>query len=530
MKKTFTINISGTVFQVDEDAFNKLKQYLQNLSEHFKNEEGGDEIINDIEARIAELLGHKTYGARDVVTITMVNEVMEIMGVPEDFHTNEEEPENKQEQTGNPYSKYSATQSKRLYRDPESRVIGGVCSGLAHYLKLDKALVRILFIVVSILTSGVALPAYLILWIAVPKARTTAQRLEMKGEDVNVNNIGKSVKEEFSEMKENFEKYKSSKEYQKSKEYARRASHNAQNAGREAASVISKIFGAIIFVFGVLSMIGLLFVVIVVTKAFGFLPGFIGPHESSIFFDQLIGDGLTTTFIVSIFVIAVIPFLLMIYAGTKMMFNYYSNSKNIVLTSAGVWILAIVVAIASSVGAIDGFRSDASITERHALNNASDTIYIEVDEYKFDDFDNTHFQFNNVKVMRRGNEKILISKPAFTIEGTDEDTPTVKIRKSSRGSSYEHAKQNADQIEYDYTLSKNKLVLDPYFTIDDNEKWRNQELNITLRIPEGKVVFLNDNLLPIIKDIKNTSNTWDGDMTNKYWQMKPEGLTYINIQ
>ena len=529
MKKTLTINISGTVFNIDEDAYDKLKTYLLNLSEHFRNEDGGDEIIHDIEARIAELFSHKTYANKDVVTINMVNEIIEVMGMPEDFAVSEEESSENQNKKTYSSTSYSTQQSKRLYRDPESRVIGGVCSGLGHYLKMDKVLVRILFFVLFLITSGVALLAYFILWIAVPKARTTSQRLEMKGEDVNVDNIGKSVKEEFSEMKENFEKYKNSKEFQKGKDYARKAGQNAQYAGKEAANVITKIFGVIIFTVGILSLVGLMIGIMFTTKAIGFLPEIAGAHHTGLFFDHLYSGSLATTFLISIFIIAGIPLLLLIYAGTKMLFNYYSNSKNIVLTAIGVWIIAIVVAIASSLGAVDVFSSEASVTDRFELTGSPDTIYIQVDKSKYDDLDETRFEFNNVKVMVKGDDEVLMARPKFTIEPTSSEVAELKIRKSSRGSSYNQAKENAEDIQFNYTQSNSRLIFDPYFTLSKNNKWRSQEMRIVLKIPEGKVVFLNDNLLPIIHDIENTTNTWDGDMTNEYWQMKPEGLTLIHV-
>lgn len=527
MKKTLTINISGTVFHIDEDAYDKLKTYLLDLSLHFRNEEGGEEIIHDIEARVAELFTHKTSNNQDVVTIEMVNEMIDVMGMPEDFANAGEDASDGSKEGNFSSPGYSRPTSKRLYRDPESRVIGGVCSGLGHYLKMDKVLVRILFIVLLLVTSGVALPAYLILWIAVPKARTTSQRLEMKGEDVNVNNIGKSVKEEFSEMKDNFEKYKNSKEFQKGKEYARKAGQGAQYAGREAASVITKVFGVLILLFGIISLIGLIFGILFTTKAMGFVPAFITNHPGGLFFDHLFSGGLATTFMISIFIIAGIPLLLLIYAGTKMLFNYYSNSRNIVLTALGVWIIAIVVAIGSSLGAVDVFSSEGTVTDRIELTNSPDTLYVQVNEKMYDEIDDSRFEFNNVKVVMKNDQEILVARPKFDIEPTSNEVPELKIRKSSRGNSYKQAKENAENMVFHYSLNHADLVLDPYFTIDKNDKWRSQDLRITLKLPKGTVVYLNDNLLPVIHDIENTTNTWDGDMTNEYWQMKPEGLTLI---
>ena len=138
MKKTFTINISGTVFHIEEDAYEVLQKYLVNLKNHFGNSEEGKEIIADIEARIAEIFSEKSADKKMVVTLDMVNEIVEIMGTPEDFV--EEEGEEEPAITG-------TTRKRRLYRDPDRRVLGGVCGGLSAYFNMDTAILRIIFVV-----------------------------------------------------------------------------------------------------------------------------------------------------------------------------------------------------------------------------------------------------------------------------------------------------------------------------------------------------------------------------------------------
>ncbi|MFA9392871.1 MAG: PspC domain-containing protein [Prolixibacteraceae bacterium] len=523
MKKTLTINISGTVFHIDEDAYEKLKNYLSKISQHFRNEDGGHEIINDIESRIAELFASKSSNTQEVINSAMVDQIIEVMGLPEEFAEIDQEFN-----TGQDRRFYESKRiNKRLYRDPDSRVIGGVCSGLAHYLKMDKALVRILVFILILVTSGAVLLAYLILWVAVPKARTTSQKLEMRGEDINIDSIGKTVKEEFSEMKENFEKYKTSKEYQKGKEYARRAGENAQYAGREAASVITKVFGAIFLFVGFVALIGLTFGLLTASKLVGFLPEFIsGPH-SGVFVDHIFNESLATTLVISVFIIAGIPLLLLIYAGTKMLFNYFSNSRNVVLTALGVWLIGIIMAVGSAFGAIDVFSSEAAETSKVELVANSDTLFIQIDTEKFDVYEETKYEFNNVLVLTKGGDEVLAARPKFTIELATQNEIELKFRKSSKGNNYKEAKKNIEKIQFNYTLSGNQLVFDPYLVLSDHAKWRSQDLEMTLKLPKGKVVFLNNNLLPLIHNIENTNNTWDGDMINNYWVMQSEGLTLV---
>ena len=206
MKKTFTINISGSVFHIEEDAYEVLQKYMVNLKNHFGGSEEGKEIIADIEARIAEIFTEKSIDKKNVVTLEWVTEVVETMGTPENFadEAGEEEPLAGQ-----------TKRKRRLYRDPEQRVLGGVCSGLAAYFNMDIAIVRIIVVVLILVTSGAGLLAYLILWIAVPKAVNTAQRLEMRGKEVTVKNIEKFINDEVDSVKESYQKFKKSNFFSK---------------------------------------------------------------------------------------------------------------------------------------------------------------------------------------------------------------------------------------------------------------------------------------------------------------------------
>jgi phage shock protein PspC (stress-responsive transcriptional regulator) len=203
MKKTYTINISGTVFHIEEDAYEKLNLYLTGLKQHFGNDAEGAEIVADIEARIAEIFqAHKTPD-KEVITMEWVDEVIETMGVPEDF-----------EAEGTPGPRNAGKTSKRLYRDPDHKTIGGVCSGLAAYFTMDPVIMRLIFFVLLLL-NGLGLLIYIILWIAVPEARTTAQRLEMRGEPVTIENIEKWIKKEYQDIKKRVKKPNPGKEVRK---------------------------------------------------------------------------------------------------------------------------------------------------------------------------------------------------------------------------------------------------------------------------------------------------------------------------
>ncbi len=193
MKITVTLNIGGMAFYIDEDAYRELKRYLRSLELHFAKEESSAEIMSDIESRIAELLKARINDFKQVVTIVDIREVIDVLGTPEDIGF---------EDSGNIYSKISSPGYHRMYRDPDERIIGGVCSGMAAYWRIDPWIMRVIFIILA-LPGGLGVLIYIVLWIVLPEAKTTAQKIEMRGDPVNIHNIKDSVKEEFENLKRN---------------------------------------------------------------------------------------------------------------------------------------------------------------------------------------------------------------------------------------------------------------------------------------------------------------------------------------
>ena len=199
MKKTFNINLGGIVFHIDEDAYDLLDKYLSNLRIHFSKEEGAEEIVHDMELRISELFSERLNEKKQVITLKDVEEIIAQMGKPEEFSedTTQDTNEYIKEEKG----------PKRLFRDPDNKVIGGVCSGIAAYLGWDVTAVRIIFIALalpfilngSLILNGVVI-AYIIAWIIIPEANTATEKLSMKGMKVNVENIGKTVTDGFEKV------------------------------------------------------------------------------------------------------------------------------------------------------------------------------------------------------------------------------------------------------------------------------------------------------------------------------------------
>lgn len=196
MKKTLTINLSGLVFNVDEDAYQKLKHYLDAIATHFENELGKEEIVSDIENRFAEEFNQKRTSSKQSITMKDVESVIQTLGSIEDFSSEKNENQEKK-------SVPEATQtniSRRFYRDTENAMLGGVAAGIANYFGTDTVWIRILFVIFTF-AWGFGIPVYIILWVIAPKAETAAQRAQMKGEPLTIKAIEQNVKNMIDKVK-----------------------------------------------------------------------------------------------------------------------------------------------------------------------------------------------------------------------------------------------------------------------------------------------------------------------------------------
>ncbi|MEX2589913.1 MAG: PspC domain-containing protein, partial [Chitinophagales bacterium] len=199
MNKTLSINLNSLVFQIDEIAYEKLSNYLKAIANRFEGMEGADEITSDIEARIAEMFSEKLSNTKQVISLADVESVIEVMGRPEDFETIEDELE------ADPAATKGKKSPRKLFRDTENSIVGGVCSGISAYLGIsDPIFLRLIFLI-AFFGFGSGFLLYIILWIVIPEAKTASDKLHMRGEAINVSNIEKTIKEEFDNIKKNID-------------------------------------------------------------------------------------------------------------------------------------------------------------------------------------------------------------------------------------------------------------------------------------------------------------------------------------
>ncbi len=512
MKKTFTINISGTVFHIDDDAYERLNNYIFQINRHFGNDADAKEIVEDIESRISELFQERIKDGSEVITIDQVNEIIVIMGMPEAFaEPNEAEP----------VKKMPRNKGRKLYRDPDDRVLGGVCSGLGAFFDFDPIIIRLIFVLLVFLGAGSSIIVYLILWIVVPRAMNTAQRLEMKGEEVNINNISKTIKDEIQDVKDNYHNFRASKSYTRGRE-------NIEEVGNVFVSIIRAIlkifvvfFGIILLFVGILCIIALITSLFVTNEFMGISPFHEGlPH----YLDLFVSGATLSWFWVGVGLAIGIPLIMLIYLGTKLIFRFKSNNPAIGMSAFGLWVIGIILLISMAVRGFGDFKSVSTSTKQETFATKSDTLVLKLGKDEFSDFLDSNIDFDGLRIASVDGKQFLLNKPTLDIVKSETNDFGMVIKTKARGRDLDKAQNNARDINYKYVQQDSVLTFQPWFVLPDKTVWHKQEVDIVLKVPENKTIFLTDDMIKILHDVKNTSDMWDGDMGGKYWTMKPEGL------
>ncbi len=352
MKKALKINLGGQIFHIDEDAYDRLKSYLDTISSHFSNTEEGKEIASDIEFRIAEIFLEKVGDESKIITIEDVNKIIDIMGRPEEIIDEED--------NGRNTSYTSSRKNRRLYRDPDKAVLGGVTAGLAAYFNIDVVVLRILIVVLILAGAGFPFFLYLILWIAVPKANSAAEKLEMKGETINVSNIEKKIREEYEDAKTNFKRARNS-------EMGKRTETFLEEFFRILGRIII-VFLKIMFVFIALIFIFVGFALVAGIIGFGFFNFHMMQPFSMPYFNAA-NNSLVT---ISAILLILIPILAIIYGLFKILFRFKAKDSILGKSAIALWILALISLITIKISE----NKDFNFKNRHTSFNE---IQIETD-------------------------------------------------------------------------------------------------------------------------------------------------------
>jgi len=516
MNKTININLANTLFHMDEDAYNKMRRYLETVKRSFANTPGSDEILADIEARIAELFYEKLENERQVITQKEVDEVIAIMGQPEDYMVDEDifEDEPRTRNTS------QQTRVKKLYRDTEHKYVAGVSSGLAHYLGIDPLWVRILWVFLTIGSGGGFILLYGLLWILIPEASTTAQKLDMRGEAVNISNIERKVKEGFEDVADRVK----SVDYDKVGDTVKKGGKTFFDTLGDIIMFLFKIFG---------KFIGILLIIIGASTLIGLFIGLLSVgvldmvHVPGIDFYNVVNSSNLPIWLVSLlaFFAIGIPFFFLLYLGLKILVTNLKSIGNIAKFSLlGLWLLSIILLVVFGIREAASHAYSGSTTSESEIYiaNPSDTLNINLVAYDYDR-DNQMHMGNMIVTHDDDGNKILVSRDVrLRLKKSKDSIFKMEIRREANGPSFARAKEIAEKINYSYEVTGNSIEFNDFLATSGDSKFNDQEVRASLFIPVGTILTYDS----------GTSRSWllradtDRDMNNiedYVWKMTESG-------
>lgn len=511
MNKTVNINLAGIFFHIDEDAYLKLQKYLDAIKRSFTDSQGRDEIITDIEARIAELFTENLQNDKQVVSSKLVDQVITIMGQPEDYLVDEEIFED-EPQHYNPNRPI-----KKLFRDTDNSYIGGVSAGLAHYLAIDTVWLRLLWIILAIGSGGSFILIYILFWILVPEAKTTTDKLMMKGEEVNISNIERKIKKGFENVADSVKNADYQKYGNKVKASSKTFFDTLGDIFMVLLTIFSKFVGVILILIGALTIIGL------VIGLLGYRFSKIGVNLPVIDFIEASAVNIIPFWLTALmaFFIVGIPFFFLFYLGLKILINNLKSIGNIAKFSLlGIWIISLLGLIAVGILQANEVAFEANTTSKHELAiTSSDTLYIKMlgnANYGKSIRKSTGFE---IVYDENDTQQIFSKNVNLVVKSTKDSLAYLNISKVADGRSHSAAKERAGNIDYQYVLNGNILNLNGYLITDMENKYRNQKVEIELYLPEGLVLHADENTYTFHRNIGSYGDILENGLENHYLEI-----------
>lgn len=597
MKKNISINISGIIFHIEEDGYENLKNYLESINTYFSSYEESEEIIADIESRIAEIFLQKLSDGQQVVSAEDVSNLVKTMGNTADFEAMEEEddlataseptPETKKEKetsagptnTGSPAGSQQQRQQsrqtyksrtlqrdlnnqtlggvasglahyfnvdaiwiriafiaflpvgivtyfilwivipgstsleenshiKKLYRNPDDRVLGGVCSGIATFLKIDTIIVRIIFIVLFF-GGGVGLVAYFVFWAITPEANSITDKMQMKGEKVTLSNIDENIKKQKSD--EQFGP-KNEGAFTKVLLFPFRLIGSIFSGLSKAFAPLMLFIVAVIRIFtgGIISIVGLSMMLAALAVAGVML----GLYNNDFYYindewNFIPYEVVEATFplagVIAILIVFFIPCFYILTAGLTVIAKRKVMSTSVGWSILGVWLIAILVTFATVPNVFRDFRDESEISRTETVNASGTVLQFTLDDYN--EYNRQGGNFYGIDLdIRQGKDNLL----------------TLKSDILSRGRNARDAKENANMIEYNLSVKDSVVIFPDIYEFKRDGKFRFQELELTLYVPEGQPFKVGRDMEELVdyfdRDYRWSEvyrNTWvfkDGDL------------------
>ena len=450
------------------------------------------------------------------------------MGEPEDY----EENETGYTDNSSSYQR-KKTSNRKLYRDGDDKFLGGVAAGVGHYLGIDAIWLRLLLIALFF-SAGFGFLIYIILWVLLPEATTTAEKLEMEGEHVTIDNIEKKIREEFSAIKETLE--------DGANNVKKKVADGFQKNGKKATSglqelldvigtivgvlfnMIGKFIGVIIIIFSAIILV-LLFLAIFSLGSFELL----GYGEDFINLPNFMFDSLIPYWVLAIalFVLIGFPFLILFVLGLRIISsNIKKLGKTVSLSLLGIWIIALLTLLFTGIelGTSSAYNG-TKISSSELAFKPSDTLHLKMinDDMLF--FQETLTRSSErVFVSDNKLEKIYSTNIKVSVEKSNSETSSIKIRKVSEGRNKTKATENATGIAYKYEEVQNTIQLNGFFLSHLTYRFSDEVVYATIYIPENSTVFLDKTTRSFLYNIANTDSMYDADMVGHYFKMTDKGL------
>lgn len=621
MKKVININFQGRVIPIEESAYDMLKQYVESLRRFFAEEEGRDEIINDIEGRIAELFVESLKKGNTCITEDDVNRVIESMGRPEDFEGEENKVHSQlggEQASGGQSSRQSGGSAEqprgRLYRDENDKILGGVCGGLAAYLRIDPTIVRLVFALISFgagtgiliyillwvilpsrslqnntiskrlyrnpdekviagVASGIAtyfdiavwiprlifaLPlvigiissifrnafwfdidpfpgivfgsfggtlfvVYAVLWAVIPEAKSASEKLEMRGEKVDLNTIKNTIQEDLEGFKSRAEKWGGEfkeKAQQWGKDFSQTVGQKGQQFGTEAAHITRRggsRFGravGIMFKAFFLFIAGILAFALLVTLLALMVAG-IGVFPLKNFFLEGFWQNFlawsTLLLFLGVPIIAFITWLIRRIMGVR------SGNRYLGFTFFGLWFIGLICGGLLAVSIARNFDARARDQQDYTIvQPTTGKLIVDVPESKVKVYGRW---FKMDGILNISDDSLFLNNVRLRILKSKDSAYHLNALKYSNGPDEDAAVQNVKEIAYGITQQDSTIYLDRGFALQRGTRFRNQSVTVNLQVPLGKRVLIRGNVsrrLNHFRAMFNRGDWEDDDYSDDY--------------
>lgn len=461
MKKTIHINLSGIAFRIEEDAYDQLKEYLDAVQAILGSTDEARETINDIESRMAELFIPVTHENQVAVNLKDVEEIIKILGEPRDYAPVDDDAEGAAASSASAKKEpFAQPIRKRLYRDPYSRVVGGVCSGLGAYFNVDPILFRLLFVVG--LFYGISIIPYLVLWIAMPKALTVEQRMQMFG--------GEPV---FNKSRTTAPSYMT-----------------APSGLNRVLRIVGVVLGVFIILVSFALMVGMTVAVFFSGPAVQLVPeaGYLWELH-----DMLFSQGESLPILIGLLLACGVPLLLIFYLGLHLVFQFKKGGKLMGTLGLIFWLVGLGLLTVGVLRVGLDFRQKASIEEvilPEAFNG--DTLFLQATQMP-QMRKRSVAHFNNIRVHWNEDDMTLFGEPKILIRENAEHFALV-IERQAKGATEARARAYAEVTEYFWMQKDSLLELDKIYTLPAKAKIRDQKVIVRISVPKGKVVQIDPDL------------------------------------